>query len=313
MTTTADPLSLDTPIEQLLAAALPSELAAPEALHRAMRHAVLTPGKRLRPRLLLTVADSCRGRGPQVERELVLASACAVELVHSASLAHDDLPCFDNAAVRRGAATVHARFGEAMAVLVGDALLAHAFELVANVPCKDPERALRILTLLGRTIGSRDGIIGGQSMELGAPLSSPEPLARYHAMKTAALFRLAAEAGAIAMGVGATAPWARIGTNLGLALQLTDDLLDVRGEAEWTGKPVRRDAALGRPNAALLQGEAPVLVRLQLLLAETRQMVIAHARDPQPLLALVDRFVDQARYPRLATLGNVERANAAAG
>ncbi|MFO0574743.1 MAG: polyprenyl synthetase family protein [Polyangia bacterium] len=275
--------ALKDPLEQALSACLPSPETEPHALHRAMRHAVFPGGKRIRPRLLTTVAAACAADG--AEMELAVHAGCALELIHSASLVHDDLPCFDDAAQRRGLPSVHRVYGEAMAVLVGDALLTRAFELLAETPPRLARRALRIVKLLGRATGSLEGIIGGQSLEqvdFGTDI-----IDRYHAMKTAALFRLAAEAGATAAGATDAGAWGEVGHGLGLAYQLADDLCDAVGSAEAAGKPVRRDTSLGRPNAVVATGEQATRQRLQSLLDQVVVRTNQLAAEPKPLLDLI--------------------------
>lgn len=284
------------PLEESLQAIVPDAETAPQALHRAMRHALFPGGKRIRPRLLLTVASACAA--DEAEMELAMSAACAVELIHSASLVHDDLPCFDDANLRRGRPTVHKVHGEALAVLAGDALLSRAFEVLAETPSRLARRALRIVGLLGQATGSREGIIGGQSLEQGSSqgallnqeLLSPDGLGRYHAMKTAALFRLAAEAGATAAGATDAASWAEVGQCLGLAYQIADDLCDAYGSTKTAGKPVRRDAALGRPNAAVLSGEEYSRTRLVALVEQARTRTLELAADPKPLIDLTDEL-----------------------
>lgn len=286
--------SLKDPLEESLHALLPDAEMQPQALHRAMRHAVFSGGKRIRPRLLLTVAAACAAA--EAELELARCAACAVELVHSASLVHDDLPCFDDAATRRGRPTVHKVYGEAVAVLAGDALLTRAFEVVAESPPRLARRAMRIVRLLGQATGSREGIIGGQSLEQvpgggsAGLVCEPDLLSRYHAMKTAALFRLAAEAGATAAGATDAPAWSEVGQCLGLAYQLADDLCDVFGSTDSAGKPVRRDAALGRPNAAAIVGEQRTRSRLKALLDQAIDRTRALAADPVPLVGLIEEL-----------------------
>jgi geranylgeranyl diphosphate synthase type II len=299
------------PLEEYLSSLLPSSDLAPQALHRAMRHAVFPGGKRIRPRLLLTVAAACAA--DEAETELAMHAACAIELIHSASLVHDDLPCFDDARQRRGLPTVHVLYGEPLAVLAGDALLTRAFELMAETPARLARRALRIVRLLGQATGSREGIIGGQSLEqndlvapgparpatpegpgerrLPGPLGfAPGILDRYHAMKTAALFRLAAEAGAVAAGATDAPAWGEVGQCLGLAYQLADDLCDTFGSEAAAGKPVRRDLDLGRPNAVVVSGEHSTRARLQSLLDQALARTMELAAEPKPLVGLIEEL-----------------------
>jgi geranylgeranyl diphosphate synthase type II len=272
-----------------------------------MRHAVLGGGKRVRPQLLVLVAESCsREPWSAPVLQMVTLAGCAVEMIHSASLIHDDLPAFDDAPLRRGKPTVHVLFGEPIAILAGDALIALAFEMLSTGPIELSVRILRIVNTLALAIGSCQGLTGGQSLETevaAAPVPpktvrrkrsrrAPEPdlLERYHAMKTGALFRAASEAGACAVGVTDTTAWQRLGHSIGLAFQLADDLCDVFSRPEIVQKPVRRDAALGRPNAVLWRGEAEVRRKLVDLLDESRFLVKSAAIEPARMLAWIDHL-----------------------
>lgn len=254
-------------LDPSLEALLPQSTTFPDLLHRAMHYAVLSGGKRIRPRLLLAVYAACGGT--MAGRPLALRAACAIEYVHAGSLVHDDLPCFDDARHRRGKPSTHIEFGEAMAVLVGDALLSRAFEVIADSPAELGARALRIISLLGATTGSSSGIIGGQSIEqqlspalistLAASHLPVDILERYHSMKTAALFRLATQAGAVAAGARDIAAWAEIGEHLGLAYQLSIDL--DRRTALSINEEQRVQRLLGhaqKRSAALVQDRAPL-------------------------------------------------------
>lgn len=280
----ASPAPQVDPVEEALLALLPPQNDTPETLHRAMHHAVFSGGKRFRPRLLLTVAAACAA--DDAEMDLAKRAACAIEFIHSASLVHDDLPCFDDADFRRGKPTVHKLFGEPIAVLAGDALLTRAFEVLADAPSRLARRALRIVGLVGEATGSRHGIIGGQSLEQHGLDGSI--IDRYHAMKTAALFRLAASAGAVAAGATDAEAWGEVGQCLGLAYQLADDLCDAVCTAEIAGKPVRRDETLGRPNAALLTGENLTKQRLISLVVRAQSRTRDLAAEPKPLLDLIE-------------------------
>jgi len=303
MTGTEVPLDgVETRLEQVLP---PSNLE-PVHLHRAMRHAVLSGGKRLRPRVLLAVFEACQAGPREGERDLALQAACAIELVHAASLVQDDLPIFDDAPERRGRPTVHVLFGAPLAVLTGDALLVRAFEIMADAPEHLAARSLHIVRLIGWHAGSRQGIIGGQSMEepcapAGAecsdePVAAPPPamtarlLDRYHQMKTGALFQLAAEAGATAAGVAHTSGWAEVGLRVGLAYQLADDLYDVLGSRESARKPVGQDERRRRPNAVRIGGAEATRARLGALLGAARQAAAAMAANPAPMAALFDEL-----------------------
>lgn len=211
------PSELKPLIEQSLDRFLPTEQEQPEPLHRAMRYAVFAGGKRLRPLFLLKVAQAAGL--PASALSLALRAACAVELIHIASLVHDDLPCFDDAALRKGRPTVHMVFGEARALLVGDALLARSFELLSSGPRKEASRALRVVQLLACATGSLSGLVGGQELEHEAlahrDARFPESAAGYHEQKTGALFGMAAEAAAVVAGAAKPAAWASVGRLVG--------------------------------------------------------------------------------------------------
>lgn len=171
----------------------------------------------------------------------------AIELVHCASLVHDDMPCFDDAATRRGRPSVHRAFGEPTALLVGDALIVLAFETLARAADGESSamRALRLTRVLAAATGAERGIVAGQAWELEPKAS----LAVYHQAKTASLFEAATRGGAIAAGAGDDAAWASFGHALGAAYQVIDDIVDATGDEGAAGKPVGRDAALDRPSA----------------------------------------------------------------
>lgn len=214
---------------------------APPGLAAAMRHAVFPGGARVRPRLCLAVAAACGDEAPMLSD----ASAAAIEFLHCASLVHDDLPCFDDAVTRRGQASVHCAFGERLAVLAGDGLIVLAFETLARAAEAAPGRAAPLLLTIGRAVGAPAGIVAGQAWECEPQVS----LAAYHRAKTGALFTAAAAAGAIAAGAD-PARWRALGEKLGEAYQVADDIRDVAADPAEIGKPVGRDALLGRPNAA---------------------------------------------------------------
>ncbi|MFT3773507.1 MAG: polyprenyl synthetase family protein [Minicystis sp.] len=214
---------------------------APPRLAAALRHAVFPGGARIRPRLCLAVAAACGDPLPG----LTDAVAAAVEMIHCASLVHDDLPCFDNASTRRGLPAVHRAYGEPLAVLAGDALIVAAFDTVARAGVAAPDRVGRLIEVIARGVSAPHGIIAGQAWE-----SEPHiPVITYRRAKTAALFEAAAAAGAVVAGDDPAA-WRAFGERIGEAYQVADDIHDVSGDPTALGKPIGRDALLGRPNAA---------------------------------------------------------------
>lgn len=231
----------------------------PERLAEALHRAVFPGGKRIRPRLVLAVAEACGGD----DRELALAGAVAIELLHCASLVHDDLPCFDNATLRRGQPSITAAYGERIAVLAGDALIVLAFEFLSALPLNHPARCAGVLGAVARAVGAPSGIAAGQAWECEEAID----LDAYHRTKTGALFAGAAAVGALSAGHEA-APWQRFGEILGRAFQAADDICDAVGDAAALGKPVGRDAALARPSAVAERGIMGALSRVESLIED---------------------------------------------
>jgi geranylgeranyl diphosphate synthase, type II len=230
----------------------------PPTLARALRYAVFPGGARVRPRLCLSVARACGERDPR----LADAAAAAIELIHCASLVHDDLPCFDDADFRRGKASVHCTFGEPIAVLVGDALIVLAFETLGRAAVADPAECIRLITMIGSAAGAPCGIAAGQAWE-----SEPDvDLAEYHRSKTGSLFATATMTGAAAAGANPDS-WRLLGERIGEAYQVADDLHDMVGNPQVTGKPAGKDAALGRPSAVADLGLGGAVMRLERLVA----------------------------------------------
>jgi len=225
----------------------------PPKLAAALRYAVFPGGHRIRPSLTLAVARACGDRDPAAAD----AAAVAVELLHCASLAHDDLPCFDDADLRRGKPSLHKEFGEPLAVLAGDALIVLAFETLARAMTRRPSRLATMIGIVGAAVGAPRGIVAGQAWEC----EPSAPLSEYQRAKTGALFVGAAQAGALAAGMDPT-PWRALGDKIGEAYQVADDLRDVLCDAEELGKPVGQDAARLRPNAAAQLGVGGAKARL---------------------------------------------------
>jgi len=220
----------------------------PSRLGLALRHAVFPGGARFRPELCLGVATACGDAHPA----LTDAAAAAIELLHCASLVYDDLPCFDDAAVRRGHASVHALFGEEVAILAGNALIVLAFDVLARAGGAHPQLLPGLLRVVARGVGSPSGIVAGQAWE-----SEPgaTDLGHYHRAKTGALFEAAIIAGALTGG-GDPLQWSGLGYRLGEAYQIADDLRDAFGRSDLLGKPVGQDALNRRPSAVQQLGFA---------------------------------------------------------
>lgn len=258
-------------IEHALRAALDDGGAAPSRLRDALAHAVFPGGARVRPRLTMAIAEAWGG-----SREVAAELAASVELLHCASLVHDDLPCFDDADTRRGRASVHKLYGEAMAVLVGDALIVAAFTTLARASSTSPSAARDATAMLGDAAGAVRGLVAGQAWELEP--GGPPDVATYHRAKTASLFEAAAGLGAIAAGQPARR-FVPLGTAIGLAYQIADDLADAHATEARLGKPVGRDAALGRPTA-LASGPAIALARFHRAVAQAEAAVPAGPGAP---------------------------------
>jgi geranylgeranyl diphosphate synthase type II len=221
------------PIEKALSLALAACCSGdgPPRLAEALHYAVFPGGARVRPKLILAVAQACGCK----DMSAALAGACAIEMLHCASLVHDDLPCFDGAAYRRGKPSVHVAYGERLAVLVGDALIVEAFATVAAYP--------DMVRLIARSVGAPDGICAGQAWECEDKMD----VVRYQRAKTGALFAACTMLGALASQHDAEA-WRHCGMLIGEAFQVADDLRDVAGVAGELGKPTGQDAAHGLPN-----------------------------------------------------------------
>jgi len=224
-------------------------------LASALRHAVFPGGARIRPRLCLAVARAC---ADTVQPELAAAAACSIELLHCASLVHDDLPCFDDAATRRGRPSVHKAFGERIAVLTGDALIVLAFQVLARASAAGPDKLASLVMIISRAVGAPGGIAAGQAWECEAQIE----LAPYQRAKTGALFAAATAAGACAAGFDAST-WCLLGERIGEAYQIADDIRDVLSSEQELGKPTGRDEALGRPNAVHQLGVGAAVERLE--------------------------------------------------
>jgi len=220
---------------------VPTETTPPETIHRAMRYSLFAGGKRIRPILCIEAARAAGDEG-----DAVVACACALELIHTYSLIHDDLPALDNDDYRRGKLTNHKVFGDAMAILAGDALLTLAFEVLGKVPDVQPDRRILLVSELATASGTVGGMIGGQVNDLDGEGQAPTPelLDRIHRAKTGALLRASVRMGAIYAGAGELQLTAitSFGEHIGLAFQIVDDVLDVEQSSEALGKTAGKDA-----------------------------------------------------------------------
>lgn len=283
-------------IEESLGQFLPGPDEVPPLLHRAMRYATLGGGKRLRGFL---VTASARALGAEIQT--ALPAACAVELVHAYSLVHDDLPCMDDDDWRRGRPSAHRVFGEATGLLAGDALLTLAFGVLATggrtagVPA---DRVLRGIEELSTAAGSL-GMAGGQADDL---LGEGEPvdlagLESIHRRKTGALIRCSARLGGLVAGAeeGVLEALGRYGDEIGLAFQITDDLLDVEGDSEKTGKPVRRDAERAKATYPALLGVEESRLRAREAVARAKAALTGLGEEGRLLGDLADFILQRDR------------------
>jgi len=277
---------------------------APAALIAAMRYAVLDGGKRIRPLLLLASAQAVSGtqpgllpEGDGVRDDAALRAACAVELIHAYSLVHDDLPCMDNDVLRRGKPTVHVKFGEAGALLAGDALQALAFELLTPGAGMSGEQQAQLCRLLARAAGSA-GMAGGQAIDLasvGVALTEHQ-LREMHRLKTGALLQASVLMGAVFGAVSAQAHEAlkAYGAAIGLAFQVVDDMLDVTADSATLGKTAGKDADQDKPTYVSVLGLARSVEYAQELLVQA-QAALARSglRNTQVLEGLANMVVNR--------------------
>ncbi len=240
-------------IDAALEKVVPSEREYPETIHRAMRHSLFGGGKRIRPILAIAAAEAVEPQANGIE-----SAACALELVHTYSLIHDDLPSLDNDDFRRGRPTCHKVFGEAMAILAGDALLTLAFQVLSDLSDVPGERRIRMVTELATAAGTVNGMIGGQVADLEAEGKQVDAghLDYIHRSKTGALIRASVRIGAIYAGANRAQfeALSEYGTHIGLAFQIVDDILDVVGSTETLGKTAGKDEAQQKATFPALYG-----------------------------------------------------------
>ena len=280
---------IEAAIAQSIAVGQGAGRATPPQLASALHYATAPGGARIRPTILMSVAMACGDDRPSVSN----ASAAALELIHCASLVHDDLPCFDDADMRRGKASVHRAYSEPLAVLTGDSLIVLAFEVLARQSAHAPERVAQLIMTLAQRTGMPGGICAGQGWES----ESEVDLKAYHQAKTGALFIAATQMGAIAAGQEAE-PWFELGDRIGEAFQVADDLRDALYDADTLGKPAGQDDLHGRPNAVTQLGVQGAISRLKDILggaiasipscpgeAQLAEMVRMYAERLTPVVA----------------------------
>jgi len=250
-------------------------------LEAAMHYALTVSGKRLRPLLFLTLLDACRF---EALRHVGLASA--LEIIHTYSLIHDDLPAMDNDDLRRGMPTVHRKFSEAVALLAGDTLLTFAFEKIAAVPLP-PAQVVEIMGIVTRCIG-KEGMAQGQALDLEFSAQA-EVIAEIHRLKTAELIKGSLLAAAVIAGFdpGRRRLLEQAGIALGLGFQLADDLLDVTGDERQVGKKLRKDGGNRSPNAVLYFGQEAVRAGIDGHYREAGACIAELGIDFPPFLALM--------------------------
>ena len=281
-------------IEAFLQQALPREPSIAPHLLEAMRYVVSGGGKRLRPALVVATATSLGS-----DREIALAPAAAVEFLHSYSLVHDDLPAMDDDALRRGRPTCHLAYDEATAILVGDALQALAFQLIASAPQLGEASRLQMISLLADAAGWRN-MVGGQALDIketGGQDLDIQTLNGLHAAKTGALIRTSVQFGCIVAGHTNDDHFvslSRFGDNIGLAYQIIDDILDVAGKTETLGKPVGSDARQKKNTYPTLIGLDESRRAASNLHEESMDMLSHLNLNMSPLASLVEKFIDRS-------------------
>ncbi|MGI8935780.1 geranylgeranyl diphosphate synthase CrtE [Leptolyngbya sp. BC1307] len=261
----------------------------PETIYESMRYSLMAGGKRLRPILCLATCELL-GADPAI----AMPTACALEMVHTMSLIHDDLPAMDNDDYRRGQLTNHKVYGEDVAVLAGDALLAYAFELIATQTPQgqggaQPQQILKVVAQLGRAVGA-DGLVGGQIVDLASEGTAvdEQTLTYIHMHKTAALLEVSVTAGAILAGADSfvVERLSRYAQRIGLAFQIVDDVLDITSTAETLGKTVGKDVAAQKATYPSLWGLEASQRKAQQLVSEANAELAGFDHRALPLMAI---------------------------
>jgi geranylgeranyl diphosphate synthase, type II len=260
-------------VNEWLVRLVPSETAPPEQLHRAMRYSLLAGGKRLRPALVLAAGEAFGA-----DTDDLMPAACAIEMIHTYSLIHDDLPAMDNDDLRRGRPTCHKAFGEAVAILAGDALLTQAFRvLAADAPKRDAERQVRVIREVAAAAGTVDALIGGQiaDIESEGKMVDAATLEYIHRSKTGAMISASVVVGGTIAGASEVKldELRGYGQRIGLAFQIADDILDVTSTSEQLGKTPGKDQAANKATYPSIHGIAASEARARELVDEAVEIV----------------------------------------
>ncbi|MEO0868358.1 MAG: geranylgeranyl diphosphate synthase CrtE [Cyanobacteria bacterium J06642_11] len=260
----------------------------PETIYESMRYSLMAGGKRLRPILCLATCELMGGTIAQA-----MPTACALEMVHTMSLIHDDLPAMDNDDYRRGKLTNHKVYGDDVAILAGDALLAYAFEFIADrTQDVSPQAILEVIRRLGRAVGAA-GLVGGQIVDLaseGKPDTSIETLNFIHMHKTAALLEVSVVSGAVLAGADTNTVerFSRYANNIGLAFQIVDDILDITSTAEELGKSIGKDVQAQKATYPSIWGLDESRKQANALVQAAKDELAPFGSRKQPLIAIAD-------------------------
>jgi geranylgeranyl diphosphate synthase type II len=277
-------------VNQWLDRLVPSETTPPEQLHRAMRYSLLAGGKRLRPSLTLAAGEALGA-----DTDDLMPAACAIEMIHTYSLIHDDLPAMDNDDLRRGRPTCHKAFGEAVAILAGDALLTQAFRVLsADAPHRDAERQVRVIREVATAAGTVEALIGGQIADIESEGKTVDAsmLEYIHRSKTGAMITGSVVVGGIIAGAGVEQidKLRGYGQRIGLAFQIADDILDVTSTSEQLGKTPGKDQAANKATYPAIHGIGASQARARQLVEEAVEIVSA-LRLKTHVLEEIARFI----------------------
>ncbi len=284
-------------VDRVLQSYLPGPTCDPPLLHEALRYSLFAGGKRIRPILCLASCEAVGGR-----TEVALPFAASIELIHTYSLVHDDLPAMDDDTYRRGKLTNHKMFGESTAILAGDALLTAAFTMLAEKGLSStvsPKKILRVILELGSASGST-GMVGGQLNDIeaqGKDDLSLEKLKRIHSHKTGVLIRASVRVGGILGGAGPKklSSLTSFGEKIGLAFQIADDVLDVEGEAQTLGKPVGQDESKGRCTYPALMGLSRAKKEATVLVEEALSEIEFLGPEADPIRQIASFIIDREK------------------